>query len=92
MFTMRNGQLLIITISSITTIYILIILGISIFSFAWNIIGAVVLFRDSMDCLEKNNPIWVMTFAYLILQWFVMLVNCCLKIETKHEGYTKIEI
>ncbi len=55
----------------------------SLFNFAWNVVGAVALFRDSMDCLEQTTPLWAMTLAVLILQWLTMISTCC--------GSTKIK-
>jgi hypothetical protein len=58
-------------------------LGLSLFSafnVAWNIVGAVSLFRDSTGC--KNEPIWSMTLACLILQW----VGIALAWYTAHDS------
>jgi hypothetical protein len=47
---------------------------VGLFNLAWNIVGAVVLFRDSMDCLDDATSLWAMTLAVLIFQWIDM---CC---------------
>ncbi len=53
----------------------LIVLG--LFGLAWNIVGAVALFRDSMSCQSAAYSLWAMTLAVLIIQWIGMLVSCC---------------
>jgi hypothetical protein len=52
----------------------LVLLG--LFNLAWNIVGAVALFRDSMSCQSNSYSIWAMTLAVLIIQWIGMLVSC----------------
>lgn len=49
----------------------------SLWIIAWNIVGAVSLFRDSMDCLDDAKPVWIMTLVVLILQWLSLIYNCC---------------
>jgi hypothetical protein len=50
---------------------------------AWNIVGAVSLFRDSMGCLyddnnnNNNTSLWGMTLAVLIWQWLHLFKICC---------------
>ncbi len=56
---------------------IIMIVVFSCFNLAWNIIGAVALFRDSMECLDQTKPIWAMTLASLILQWLSMFQTLC---------------
>lgn len=53
----------------------LIVLG--LFNLAWNIVGAVALFRDSMSCQTYSYSLWAMTLAILIVQWIGMLTSCC---------------
>lgn len=48
----------------------------NLFSIAWNIIGAVALFRDGMDCRDENSVLWNMTLAVLILQWIGFVLAC----------------
>lgn len=43
------------------------------FNIAWNIIGAVSLFRDSMSCMGEDGALWIMTLVVLILQWIGFL-------------------
>lgn len=47
-----------------------------LFTLAWNIVGAVVLFRDSMNCLDKGTSLWAMTLTVLIYQWLNICVSC----------------
>lgn len=48
-----------------------------LFMIAWNVVGAVALFRDSSDCQEAVHPIWAMTISVLIIQWVGFLFSCC---------------
>ena len=48
-----------------------------LFMFAWNIVGAVALFRDSYPCQTTAYPLWAMTLAVLIIQWIGMVAACC---------------
>ena len=48
-----------------------------IFMIAWNVVGAVSLFRDSTDCKDAVYSIWAMTLAVLIVQWIGFASNCC---------------
>jgi hypothetical protein len=77
MFKYRNNSNAIIGVTAI-------MLGVSVvgvlWTIAWNIVGGVSLFRDSMSCLhgsasEQNHPIWAMTLAVLIWQWLSLLFN-----------------
>jgi len=49
----------------------------SIWLISWNIVGAITLFRDSMDCKDFAEPIWIMTLIALIFQWITILGLCC---------------
>lgn len=57
--------------------YAVVYILMAVFMFAWNIVGAVALFRDSNNCLKTDNPLWAMTLAVLIIQWIGMIVTCC---------------
>ncbi len=46
------------------------------FNLAWNIVGAVALFRDSPFCNELVYPLWAMTLACLIITWISMFFSC----------------
>lgn len=48
-----------------------------LFMVAWNVVGAVALFRDSSDCQEAVHPIWAMTLSVLIIQWIGFFFSCC---------------
>ena len=48
-----------------------------LFMIAWNVVGAVALFRDSSDCQEAVHPIWAMTLSVLIIQWIGFCFSCC---------------
>ena len=54
---------------------ILMVVG-GLFMFAWNIVGAVSLFRDANTCMDQAYPLWAMTLAVLIVQWIGMCVSC----------------
>ena len=58
--------------------YCAILLLSSIFLIAWNIIGAVALFRDSYECKETAHSIFVMVAIVLAFQWFSMLYHFCM--------------
>lgn len=52
----------------------------SLWLLAWFIVGAVSLFRDSMDCyydrnIQGNISLWAMTLAILIWQCIIMISN-----------------
>ena len=50
----------------------------------WNIIGAVVLFKNSSSCAEEADSLWSMALAVLVIQWVIMGISilfcgcCCL--------------
>ena len=58
------------------------ILG-GLFMFAWNIVGAVSLFRDSPTCQSLAYSMWAMTLAVLIFQWVGMFVSCFTSTKSK---------
>lgn len=60
------------------------ILG-GLFMLAWNIIGAVALFRDSPSCQSLSYSLWAMTLAVLIFQWVGMLITCCSSVKSKDQ-------
>lgn len=49
--------------------YFIAMIVFALFMLAWNIVGAVTLFRDNEGCLKTNIPLWAMTLACLIIQW-----------------------
>jgi len=57
--------------------YIVVLIFYQLFSLAWNVVGAVALFRDSSDCKDQASSIWVMTLVVLIFQWIGFLQTCC---------------
>lgn len=57
---------------------IAVIIATQLFMLAWNIVGAISLFRDSMDCKDEAQPLWVMTLIVLILQWLTFIQTCSL--------------
>nr|QYA18315.1 transmembrane protein [Clandestinovirus] len=46
------------------------------FLLAWNIIGAVILFRGSMACQTEAYPMWAVTLVILCLQWASVGLVC----------------
>ena len=58
----------------------------SLFMLAWNIVGAVALFRDSPSCMDNSYSLWAMTLAVLIIQWISLFVSCCTGTRTKQES------
>ena len=73
-FTATDEETFLITIGSIAIIYFFVIVFFTFFLIAWNIVGSVALFRDSMPCLH-NSPVWPMVLASLIFQWLSLLGN-----------------
>lgn len=57
--------------------YIVLTILYQLFTLAWNVTGAVALFRDSMDCKEEAKSLWVMTLIVLIFQWLGFIQACC---------------
>lgn len=57
----------------------------------WNIVGAVVLFRDGGSCQTEANTLWSMTLAVLIIQWIIIgfglisLGLCCFCRKRSHD-------
>jgi hypothetical protein len=51
-------------------------LPIGLFMFAWNIVGAVILFRDAYPCQTQAYSLWAMTLADLIIQWVGLVLSC----------------
>jgi hypothetical protein len=54
------------------------------FNVAWNIVGAVALFRDGMDCQTLAYPLWAMTLACLIVTWANMFLSCFVGVKIKN--------
>lgn len=50
-----------------------------IFAIFWNVIGAIELFKDSTDCKNKAESLWVMVLVSLIFQWIGILQIVCLR-------------
>jgi hypothetical protein len=50
---------------------------------AWNIVGAVALFRDGMDCQSLAYPLWAMALACLIVTWANMFISCFIGFKIK---------
>jgi hypothetical protein len=63
--------------SVLTIFHIGTILIYSCFLIAWNVIGSIALFRDSMDCFHKGLPVTSMVLASLIFQWLSLVTNWC---------------
>jgi hypothetical protein len=63
--------------ASVLSIVYLVVLG--LFNLAWNIVGAVSLFRDSATCQSLSYSLWAMVLAVLIVQWVGMVATCCSK-------------
>jgi hypothetical protein len=80
-----DGDALIETVASITLFFFFGTLCFTLFLLAWNIVGAVALFRDSSACLNANKPLWAMTLAALIFQWISMVTNWCSGKKTKND-------
>lgn len=40
-----------------------------LFSITWSVLGAIILFRDSSNCLETNGSLWIFTLFSLIFYW-----------------------
>jgi hypothetical protein len=66
------------------------LVGLGTFSFIWNIIGSVILFRDSMECVEVSPYLWIIFLICLILHWNGILLGCCYKRKTRADGYIEI--
>ncbi len=54
------------------------------FNVAWNIVGAVALFRDGMDCQTLAYPLWAMALACLIVTWVNMFVSAFIGFKVKN--------
>lgn len=67
----------IVLIEKLFALYIVVTLLVGLFMFAWNIVGAVALFRDSPTCQRWAYDLWAMCLAVLIIQWVGMLFSCC---------------
>lgn len=51
-------------------------LVIFLWTIAWSIVGAVALFKDSMSCLHRSSPIFIMVAFALSCQWFSLVCAC----------------
>lgn len=56
---------------------------VGLFGIAWNIIGAVILFRDAYACQSDAYSLWAATLAILVINWihlallFVLILLGC---------------
>lgn len=57
-----------------STFLIILFLVFALFDVAWNIVGAVSLFGDNMQCQEEDPALWIMTLIVLILQWLSLIL------------------
>jgi hypothetical protein len=55
------------------SMYIIMLTLYQLFTVAWNIVGSIALFRDSMPCLHQAQAIWIMVIIVLIVQWIGIL-------------------
>ncbi len=56
-----------------------------LFIFAWNIVGAVALFRDAHLCQSGAYSMWAMVLAVLITQWIYLFLGCFVTHQLKDE-------
>lgn len=52
---------------------------------SWNIVGAVLLFKHSMDCIDACKPVWIMTCVALALQWISLLTSCKCSVKCNND-------
>jgi hypothetical protein len=45
------------------------------FTIAWNIVGAIILFRDSPYCREIYSTLWYVSLSVLIYQWIFIIMT-----------------
>lgn len=57
---------------------ILLVIANTLWTIAWNIVGAISLFDHSMDCLNDVMKLWIMTLIVLIFQWISIIQTCCI--------------
>ncbi|QKF94510.1 hypothetical protein QKU48_gp1052 [Fadolivirus algeromassiliense] len=50
-----------------------------IFVVSWNVVGAIELFKDSIDCRNQAESLWVMVLVSLIFQWIGLAQIVCLR-------------
>ena len=72
----------ILLINQAKVLYSIFALFTGLFMFAWNIVGAVALFRDAPQCLDEAYSLWAMCLAVLIIQWIGMGLSCISGITT----------
>lgn len=53
----------------IETDLLMIVFG--IFLLSWNIVGAIIIFRDTLDC--QDNPMWRMIIAIVVTGWISII-------------------
>lgn len=61
--------------AGVTTIALMIFNA--LFQMIYTTIGAVVLFRSNMDCLNNGTDLGVMSLVVLIFYWISILTSCC---------------
>jgi len=59
-----------------------------LFMIAWNIVGAVSLFRDSMSCITEAKPLFTMSIVVLVFQWLGILGHGSASKGTGRSGYS----
>jgi hypothetical protein len=53
------------------------------FVISWNIIGSIILFRDSYSCIEKASPLWAVAISGLVYQW-VSIITILWEMKCKY--------
>lgn len=66
------------------TIIVLVVLN-SIFQLIYTTLGAVILFRSNMRCLNDGTDLGIMSLIVLIFYWITMLTGCCSTKSKKSE-------
>ena len=56
-----------------------------LFIIAWNIVGAVALFRDAYLCQSEAYSMWAMVLAVLIVQWIFIFIGCFFGHQLKYD-------
>ncbi len=70
-------------IVAVCTTILLILYG--LFSFSWFIVGAVVLFRSNIECINKNSSHVIYALIIWCISAFNMFYNCCCNIKKKSD-------
>ncbi|AYV77266.1 MAG: hypothetical protein Barrevirus25_9 [Barrevirus sp.] len=69
--------------NSFSGLYLGTVIPIGLFMFAWNIVGAVALFRDAYPCQTQAYSLWAMVLAVLIIQWIGYVFSGVISKTTK---------